>query len=920
MSGFLLSNAEALALLPLLSSEKELPKELQLVRSRLSLYAPEATWQSSASNSEEMEHRPLNSQCTDMHESNSLDENKGISPFGTKSQQPSSSHSLLPGVQSMLPNLFSQPAPLASTSLGSHQPNQTTGEALTSTSRSSSPLTDLSEENSDGEDYQDNLKCGNKRPRPYDSEGEDEVERFEYYDDADEMEDNYAAAQPVKRLRGGARICARKSRRRPPAALSASERRDQSRGGPEGLGSNNDANDPSMEKRDFGVYFGYANTEGTDGRTAGPDGSTRHSENRHNSVGVPAPENPVLSAPTLTLLSALASVCRDFVQSTSGHVGVVSSVPALAHSLFSESSTVLYEKTTITETEALLSLATKCISAEHTEANAHFHYWVTVMMFASGVNRRLRLPESTAPKTSKTQLFEALAPQISFQSSLGPKKTYSARTLHRYMGDGTKVAALCAAGSFHMLLFLSCTRMRSEFRKIKGENFLRLTKAIRCPPDSPIGRAILQDVIPAILYAFQLIPLHLRMIFPSTFLEEIYGTETVDCTDLLTTDEIFEAFAFNDFIKARDLVAWKPALQPLAPIEPRSAWMPARTLPSLSLNPQVEDVVVINTNFDPSLNTKTHHPRDHKGRFDYTETQREYAEQAVPSSSVEDFGMKLAKQLEQGKKKRDEDYIRLDGSAIDGKMVRIEDVNNDLLALIIGTMPQDLRLRLVDIVNLSFGMPLRFVDSKLEGFNHIHQSVHVSRYNRFALRGDGSFSREDPVLLQRKDKKKYVNTSQYIPRSCHEMNENVHAAEILNTLFEPVHRWMVRAISVLLPEHTAILQTVIDILPGGDTSDFYPFTSCVVNLNSDDTVGGELCMVEPGIVLALRNGDMVVFASGLVSHYNTHYRGQRASMVFQTDQDFDAWVRNRNGWAENKNFKGCNTFSYYSSGGGYDNS
>lgn len=39
-----------------------------------------------------------------------------------------------------------------------------------------------------------------------------------------------------------------------------------------------------------------------------------------------------------------------------------------------------------------------------------------------------------------------------------------------------------AIGSFYMLVFMACTRMRPEFRKVEAEHMLRFSKALRCPP------------------------------------------------------------------------------------------------------------------------------------------------------------------------------------------------------------------------------------------------------------------------------------------------------------------------------------------------------------------------------------------------------------------------------------------------------
>jgi hypothetical protein len=64
--------------------------------------------------------------------------------------------------------------------------------------------------------------------------------------------------------------------------------------------------------------------------------------------------------------------------------------------------------------------------------------------------------------------------------------------------------------------------------------------------------------------------------------------------------------------------------------------------------------------------------------------------------------------------------------------------------------------------------------------------------------------------------------------------------------------------------------------------------------------GGELCLFEPGLVMPLRNGDMVVFPSRSITHFNLHYEGTRASVVLHSDYAGKGWAENRNDWADNE--------------------
>lgn len=110
------------------------------------------------------------------------------------------------------------------------------------------------------------------------------------------------------------------------------------------------------------------------------------------------------------------------------------------------------------------------------------------------------------------------------------------------------------------------------------------------------------------------------------------------------------------------------------------------------------------------------------------------------------------------------------------------------------------------------------------------------------------------------------------------------------------------------------------VLPGGEHTPGYPFSGFVVNINVvtighrdvkdfkaclvlviGDHTGGELCLVEPGIVLRLRSSDFVVFPSEKISHFNLHYEGVRASIVLHTDREGVSYAE-ASEWEKNQFF------------------
>lgn len=56
---------------------------------------------------------------------------------------------------------------------------------------------------------------------------------------------------------------------------------------------------------------------------------------------------------------------------------------------------------------------------------------------------------------------------------------------------------------------------------------------------------------------------------------------------------------------------------------------------------------------------------------------------------------------------------------------------------------------------------------------------------------------------------------------------------------------------------------------------------------------------ELGIRLQLLCGDMVIFPSARISHFNMPFKGERTSLVVHSDGSGDNWVKNRNNWEHN---------------------
>lgn len=134
--------------------------------------------------------------------------------------------------------------------------------------------------------------------------------------------------------------------------------------------------------------------------------------------------------------------------------------------------------------------------------------------------------------------------------------------------------------------------------------------------------------------------------------------------------------------------------------------------------------------------------------------------------------------------------------------------------------------------------------------------------------------------------------------------------------------WTINQLAGVLPNEYERLEATASVLPDYNISAVHPFVGLVLNFNIatcahrdskddgiclvvpvGDFVGGDLCLVEPGIVLPLRHGDFAVFPSCEITHFNLPYSGRRCSIVLQTDREMSKWTaEDRNGWAANSFF------------------
>ncbi|KAI0063872.1 hypothetical protein BV25DRAFT_1801482, partial [Artomyces pyxidatus] len=551
-------------------------------------------------------------------------------------------------------------------------------------------------------------------------------------------------------------------------------------------------------------------------------------------------------------------------------------------------------------------------------------------------------------KLSLTSLYDTLESDTAKKTSL--------RTFLDWHSRGSKYAAVASGGSVYALLLIAGLEMRVRLGEIEGKAPWILGTTLRDPPsaDTVEGRLVRQQIVPIVARLRQELPLLMSAVFPVSLLAAQGLSNLVDCADLGDSDKLFSIIQFRDFaLASRNSEVWASCYSDVGPGHPvettdisnsflhsgtsdRQGSLGPVTDNSTAVTPEelrasfssaVKPVLEsIDTRFKLTAegNCQTRYPADKSANFAWTERERNRACKAVEVIDLPDLCRRLEMYYSFGIRSSPETYLSLPPQVIDdieGRALRLNCSDGSLLALICTSMPEQLKKRLTDCLLASFGGRQSLVptDSKSvgEGFNY--EALYFTWYNRHCTQGDDAPEDISPMELYNSAASR-TNHSQLTPYVSKEMRDEEDLFRTLQVVFADVFEWISTVVSTCLPDEYEILKMDADVLPGNNRSAVYPFVGFVVNLNvvtkahRDDQdkllclvltlgefEGGSLVMVEPGLVLPLRSGDLVAFQSHRITHFNLHFRGLRASLVFHTDRAFDSWTRGdrRNGWSRN---------------------
>ncbi len=184
----------------------------------------------------------------------------------------------------------------------------------------------------------------------------------------------------------------------------------------------------------------------------------------------------------------------------------------------------------------------------------------------------------------------------------------------------------------------------------------------------------------------------------------------------------------------------------------------------------------------------------------------------------------------------------------------------------------------------------------------------------FICQGDGSPVDIHPhfIYKEQQNKANHTQRATYFSKA---IKDNPEQFDAITTALEDICKVVCETLQTHMHDDFNHLRVFCEILPLNRCPATYPFPGFVLNINvctdahidaNDDRIcvvipfgpykGGELVLYEAGLILELCEGDILIFPSCRITHFNLHFVGVRGSIVMHSDKEVKSWNANRNGW------------------------
>ncbi|GBE83018.1 hypothetical protein SCP_0500610 [Sparassis crispa] len=467
------------------------------------------------------------------------------------------------------------------------------------------------------------------------------------------------------------------------------------------------------------------------------------------------------------------------------------------------------------------------------------------------------------------------------------------KMFRRWVAIGQRFAALAAAGSVYLLIIIAARGHYKTIGLLQQPTIWVMCNTLRWPnPDTLIGQHILSQLIPLIDYVCQAIPLSIDTIFPPSWLQEVGLTQHINCQDFDLTVTFFDTFTYKCF-RSVDChhPSWAPCLISEDIMEmdegPTSMYLMTRNLlfaasstastrlPSPIIDAKGEltgdavdlqdtrldrdpfpdapsfrseqfytpdasspQYLVLDTNFDldTPMNKACPYPKKKKETskwIRWSDQQRKYAENAYNATTLADFETKVKHHYSSDGVKVTNSYIRLDCSAFAGKEIQLNCKDGELLAFVAADMSQAMR------------------EGLERGLRSILFSGGLSEYQLQDV---------DTAASPGQHKFPCIHFSRYA--------RNIVRGDDAPDDVHPLFLYKAKVVCGYMNHHQMIPYVWKEFFDHEQEYD------------------------------ALYNvfEEFFQWIADKLTHFNLHYRGERASLVLHSDRDSEDWDKDQKGW------------------------
>ncbi|KAG2139899.1 hypothetical protein BD769DRAFT_1384213 [Suillus cothurnatus] len=312
---------------------------------------------------------------------------------------------------------------------------------------------------------------------------------------------------------------------------------------------------------------------------------------------------------------------------------------------------------------------------------------------------------------------------------------------------GSKFALLAGGWTLHILLIIAGLDLHWSMAKVHGRVLWEVVKLLRVLDNSQqfisnlLDNLVCTNIIPSIHYIKARLPFLLENFCMPQVTQLYKMPANLNCACLSDSDVFFGSVKFNNYLLPSRSPSWEN-------IFTNVQGSPTSTQVSPSANDF--NIITIPTNY--TCNTRFSLSHDQQQNVEWTNQQRELAEQGEDVEDIEDICLKELQQFYPEGHKAEGAYVHISMSALSGDSLNLWNADGNLMAFICPSMPDTMRKMLYPKLQGCFNSLNVFKnhtgDPDEDESKCLFSTVLFSWWNHYGLSGVDAPANVHPYYLQ----------------------------------------------------------------------------------------------------------------------------------------------------------------------------